>query len=450
MSLRHVGALVLGGFIAIPSAYAFEIGKAEGTITINRKPVKLKYAFAKKDKDFDEKDRWIVVLTDRAVSKAVLGDDQRMSKAVEKGDVVAAVLTFDEAKKLAQIEVKSKALQHKSMPLGDAAMKLTDLTFSATAIEGAAATTEDQTFFSDVAVMSAKFHAPLGAAGKFGDNASSAAELAASRPKIADGAALGTFTIDGRVIKLAHSIARTVPSPFDETKNDVEVVLTNEPITAEMLLEGGKLSAAVESGTLRGLKVTINSEEMPYHLRVLDPKAGFQISGTGIWNYDSYDFSDKHLSAKLFTTETRAFMDEHKYAYDVTFAVPVQSIRAPGERTVNASTGTKLPQGGGDPGKAYTAFDKAARSGNINEMKKYASKTRPMPDIPAAEMKEVIEMIKAMRPAKIKVAGGFIDGDHATLTVDGEESGSKAKMVGTIEMALEDGGWKILKEKWRQ
>ncbi|MBK5260696.1 MAG: hypothetical protein JJE51_13990 [Thermoanaerobaculia bacterium] len=450
MTLRHIGFLLLSVFIGIPSIFALDSGKAEGTVTINRKPVKLKYAFAKKEKDFDEKDRWVVVLTDRVVSRSVLGDEQRLKKAVENGEVVAAVLKFDEAKALEQVEVRSKALQHKSMPLGGTNFKLTGVAFSADAIEGSAATIEDQEFFSDVAAMSAKFRAPLGKDGKFGESAAATAELAASRPKIADGGASGTLKLDGATIKLMHSIARTKPNSFDEKKTDVVVLLTNEPVTAEMLLDERKMFAAVESGTLRGLKVTIDSDEKPYHLQMLDPKASFQLSGSGFWNFDAYDFSDQHVTAKFYTTEMQEFMDKHKYSYDVTFAVPVLAIKAPEELTIDASTGTKLPSGGGDAGKAYIAFDKASRAGNFNEMKKYASKTREMPDVSPAELKEMVEMMKAMRPAKVKVTGGFVAGDHATLSVDAEDPESKTKMRGTIEMAREDGGWKVLGETWRQ
>src|SRR5512140_1946508 len=117
MTFRPVGGLVLMLLLSAPCASALEMGRADGTVTINRKPVKLKYAFAKKEKDFDKKDRWIVVLTDRAVSRTLLNDDNRFQKAVAGGEVVAAMLRFDESKKLDQAEVRSKALQHKSLPI---------------------------------------------------------------------------------------------------------------------------------------------------------------------------------------------------------------------------------------------------------------------------------------------------------------------------------------------
>ena len=449
MKLRRIGSLMLTVLLAAPLASAVETGKADGTVTINRKPVKLKYAFAKKEKDFDKKDRWIVILTDRAVSHSLLDDSSRFSKAVENGDVVAATFRFDQGKKLDQAEVRSKALQHKSLPINVSQIKLTAPAFSADAIEAVAATTEEQSFFSDVATLDVKFRAPLGQE-KFGDNPAAAKELAASGPKISDGSASGTLEVDGTTVKLAHAIARTKRNAFDEKKKDVVVLLTQNPVSAEMFVDDDKLFSAASDGSVQGLLVTIDSDEKPYHLQVLNPKASMQMSGSGFFNFDATDFSDKHVAGKFFTTSEQDFMGKHKYTYDVTFAAPVQTIAVASEVTVDASSGTKLPAGGGDPGKAYLAFDKASRAGNLAEMKKSASTTRPMPEMSAEETKQMIEMMKLMRPAKLKITGGFVSGDHATLNVEGEDPSSKSKMHGTIEMAREGGGWKLLAEKWKQ
>lgn len=448
MTLRTVGALILCSLIAVPPALAIEKGIAEGTVTINRKPVKVKYAFAKKDKDFDEHDRYVVILTDRAVSKSLLNDDNRFSKAVENGEVVAAKLEFDSAKKLTQSEVKSKVLQHKALPISTGELKLTGVAFSDSSIAGAAATTSDQEFFTDVATLDVKFNAPLGV-GKFGDNALAAKELAGSGPKIADGGAAGTLKVDGAPVKLTHSIARLKPNAFDEKKKDVQVLITDQPVTMETFLDDEKLYGAVKDGKLQGLIVTIDSDEKPYHLQLLHPKSQMQLSGSGFFNFDPTDFSETHAAGRFFSNGEEDFMEKHKYSYDVSFAVPVQTVVLPEEVTLDASSGTKLPPGGGEPGKAYMAFDKAARAGNLNDMKKYGSKKNPMPDMKPDEMKQMIELMKLMRPSKIKVTGGFVSSDHATLMVEGEDPSSKSKTTGTIEMGLEDGAWRLLAEKWK-
>ncbi len=446
MTLRSLFALTLTALFLAPATFALEKGKADGEVVINRKPVKLKYAFAKKQKDFDENDQWVVMLTDRAVSKSLLNDSNRLDKAVKGGQLVVVVLQFDKEHKLSQAEARSKVLEHAAIPMSPMKMKLTGIAFGNESLDGAAATTEDEEFFSDVVTLDAKFSAPL-AADRFGENALAAKELAASGPKLADGTAAGTMTIDGASVKLAYAIARSKPNVFDEKKKDVEVLLSDQQLPAETFADDRKLFEAMNGGAIKGLVVTIDDEEKPYHVQILHPATSLQLSGSGIFEYDSFDYSQKHAAGRFFTNGMEDFGGgSHKYAYDVTFAVPVQTIVRPAEVTLDASNGTKLPAGGGEPGKAYMAFDKAARSGNIAEMKKLGSKTNPMPEMKPEELNAMIELIKIMRPAKVKVTGGFTSGDHATLSVEGERDSKKT--TGTIEMQKEDGGWHLLGEKW--
>jgi len=448
MSVRSLVAVVALTLLTPSLAFAVENGKAEGTITINRKAVKLKYAFAKKEKDSDEKEHWVVILTDRAVSRSVLADDSRLNKVVENGQAVAAVFRFDEGKQLEGVEIKSKALQHKSLTMDVSEVTVKGLTFTADAIEAGATTTADQSSFTDVATIDVKFRGMLGKDGKFGDNASAATELAASGPKLIDGGAIGTLTVDGSSVKLTHSLARSQPGTFDEKKTEWVVLLSDRPVAAEMFGDTSKLMSAVNEGALQGLVLTVNPDEIPYHLRFLHPKTSMQVSGSGFWNLDVTDFSDKRIAARFYTTEVRD-MGDHKYSYDVSFATPVEVTVAPKEMTVDASSGTKLPANGGEPGKAYSAFDKASRAGDLASMKKYASKTGPLPEMDAEELKQMLEIMKALRPVKVKITGGFASTDHASLSVEAENPFDKKKRNGTIEMAREDGAWKILNEKWK-
>ncbi|MEO8036546.1 MAG: hypothetical protein ABI837_19065 [Acidobacteriota bacterium] len=449
MTLRHLGALVICSLVAIPSAFAVESGRAEGTVTINRKPVKLKYAFAKKEKDSDEKDQWVVMLTDRGVSRSMLADSQRFNKAVENGQVVAVKLEFDAEHKLSQGQVMSKVLQHRSLPMMAGKMKVTSANFTASSVDGNVVTTEDQEFFSDVATLNVKFAAPLGAGDKYGDNPASAKELAASGPRLADGTAKGTLKVDGKTVTLTHVAARRAPNVFHEEKMDTILYITDQELPADGLAHEEKIDSAASAGTIHGLRLKIDEDESPAHLMFLLPDNNMQISGSGIFNFDATDFSDKHVTGRFYTTSEQDFMDKHKFSYDVTFATPVVTIIPPKEFTVDASNGTKLPANGGEPGKAYTAFDKAARSGNLNEMKKLASKTNPMPEMKPEEAKQMVELMKLMRPSKIKILSGYASADHATLTVEGDDPMDKSKAHGTVELAKEDGTWKLLKEQWK-
>jgi hypothetical protein len=109
-------------------------------------------------------------------------------------------------------------------------------------------------------------------------------------------------------------------------------------------------------------------------------------------------------------------MDGTTYTVDVRFGVDISAPPA----------GTALPAGGGDPGKALTAFLAAAQKKNWPAIKAGSS-----PDAlkmfdksynsPAENADSAADLLKAWIPSqKMKVAGGEVRGDVAVLDVEGE------------------------------
>jgi hypothetical protein len=109
--------------------------------------------------------------------------------------------------------------------------------------------------------------------------------------------------------------------------------------------------------------------------------------------------------------------------------------------------GKPLPAGGGAPGAAYMAMHEAALAGDVDGMMKLATKER------AVEMEKarkdpqfagMIELIKAMEPAEVRVVSGQADDTRAELQIAGKESDG-ATMKGTAKLLMEGGAWKIEK-----
>ena len=64
----------------------------------------------------------------------------------------------------------------------------------------------------------------------------------------------------------------------------------------------------------------------------------------------------------------------------------------------------------------------------------------------APEFKEMLPMIQAMTPKKIRITGGSVDGDSATLLV---ESLDEKNTTATVTLRREGGQWKLVKESWK-
>jgi hypothetical protein len=130
-------------------------------------------------------------------------------------------------------------------------------------------------------------------------------------------------------------------------------------------------------------------------------------------------------------------------ALERTRPLPSDSFDAPIAETV--SRGDPLPKGGGAPGKAYLALNKAVRADEIAKVKKLVSAERRAsmddPDFP-----KMFEVIKMMVPAKVKIVSGVSDGATATLEVEGEDGGNKTK--GKVYLIFEEKNWVVTREEW--
>ncbi len=138
--------------------------------------------------------------------------------------------------------------------------------------------------------------------------------------------------------------------------------------------------------------------------------------------------------------------DKEGPACDIEFEVPIIGDQA----HAPPLPGQPLPAGGGEPGKAYLALNKAMLTGDVDALAKLLAPAQ------AAEMQKArntpefgqqLLMMRAMTASKVRIKGGRIDGDHATLEFDGEEGGEPRS--GTVEMTRVDGRWTVVKESTR-
>jgi hypothetical protein len=121
---------------------------------------------------------------------------------------------------------------------------------------------------------------------------------------------------------------------------------------------------------------------------------------------------------------------------DLTFDLKVES------KVVR--TGTPLPANGGEPGKAALAHFAAIEKGNFAALKATAP-----PDVrkemeaaeKSGEAKEMFQMMREMSPKRVRILGGLLDGDEATLDFEGTMDGKPAK--GTVDLVKIGGVWYV-------
>jgi hypothetical protein len=116
------------------------------------------------------------------------------------------------------------------------------------------------------------------------------------------------------------------------------------------------------------------------------------------------------------------------------------------------------PAGGGSKdleatpqGKAYRALLKTVETGDYEGYKKaMVAEAAKTIDEQTKEMgmtpKKAMEFMKALAPTDVKLTDLKVDGKKATLSATGKSGGETN--WGTIELAEEDGVWKVGQQSW--
>jgi len=258
------------------------------------------------------------------------------------------------------------------------------------------------------------------------------------------GTANGTMTVGGKKTTLKYAVARNTPNHLEEGKTDIRVLLSNIPVTVEEFADIGKMMELSDSGNLTGIEVEITPEKKIISGQLYSPEfhlQGNSFSAVGMHEFKPTKFTKTALAGKLATSHESDF-NKVPFSYSATFNA---AVKAPKVAAPPKLKGTPLPAGGGDIGKTYLAFSKSIVAGDMNAVRSGVSAERAA-QMNTPDFKEMFPLVQAMEPKNIKITGGAVDGDTATLIATGTSDGDKA--AGTISMVREGGKWKVSKESW--
>jgi hypothetical protein len=250
--------------------------------------------------------------------------------------------------------------------------------------------------------------------------------------------ASGTLTVNGKEYALTNGHATPRKDPFDASRSTVFLVFTDQELPAGALFDEFELMKLADRG-ISGVTVQITEEKNSISGSFFSP--GFkkikQFSATGNQKIEITAMSSDRIAGTI-SVPPGDFFDE-EFAYSVEFDVPIERKPAP------VVKGKPLPAGGGDVGKAYEAYRKAVAAGDLPAIRLVVAadlvEATMEPDFP-----EMLEFIQMMQPKKIRITGGNIDGDNATLEVT---SLDEEHTTATVTMQREGGKWKMVKEAWR-
>jgi hypothetical protein len=136
-------------------------------------------------------------------------------------------------------------------------------------------------------------------------------------------------------------------------------------------------------------------------------------------------------------------------SFCVGFAFAADAGKEPAAANTTATAkATPLPADGGAPGKAYMEYCKAIQAGNMDSLRKLVSADRAK-QMDDPEFKKMFPMIQSMQAKDIKITGGTMSGNTATLNATGKDTMGGGVTTGTIDMVMEDNLWKVKQDSWK-
>ena len=219
------------------------------------------------------------------------------------------------------------------------------------------------------------------------------------------------------------------------------MLVTDQEVPVAALADEFEFMRWYDDAKLHGFRVLITDDKRVVSGNIYDPAMKHNgFSAVGSQEVALTAMTPQHIAGKITMPKGEFFGDT--YAYAATFDVPVAAVVPPKEEL----KGTPLPAGGGEPAKAYAAYSKAIASGDLAALKKLVSKERAS-QMDSKEFKEMFGLIQAMQPKNVKVTGGSVDGETATLLATAKEGNDTSN--GTITMVREGGAWKVQKDSWK-
>ncbi|MEA2162309.1 MAG: hypothetical protein QOK37_436 [Thermoanaerobaculia bacterium] len=271
--------------------------------------------------------------------------------------------------------------------------------------------------------------------------------IAVSLPMLAaSGSVNGSLTANGKTFALKHAYAQTRKSPFDKAKSVVELIVTDQELSPAAASDSIELMQAQDKQQLSGFTATFDDSKQIISATVFSPafKKMKQFSGVGMQKAVLTAMTSTRVAGSVSMAKPDDFFDEH-YQYNATFDLPIGKPAGPPPPPT--LKGTPLPAGGGEPGKAYTVYLKNLTAGDMKSFLGGVSAARAKEASSDPDFKKLFPLLQAMQPTGLKITGGAIDGNNATLLATGKDGDNISR--GTITMVRENGAWKVEKEEWK-
>ena len=243
------------------------------------------------------------------------------------------------------------------------------------------------------------------------------------------GTARGQLTLNGTSVVLQYAYATAQPGFFDESTEDVRVLLSDVPLDEEARHDVFALIHLARDGSAHAVEVVIDAQGQPISGGFYAPEFDGMISATGMHRFERDVLERTRIGGRLSTSGAHEFQGV-TYAYNVRFAAVIP--RPPTAEEIAAQLASP-------PARVASAAIAAALAGRRDEFLHLLDRgERAWFEADAAHLAAFVEDLAG---ASHVVGLTQQDANGALATVNGTRDG--VVIESTLELALVGGTWVI-------
>ncbi|HEY8131492.1 MAG TPA: hypothetical protein VII12_06335 [Thermoanaerobaculia bacterium] len=424
MTQRTWSAIAICCLLAV-SVEAVELGRAEGTVTVNGVVTELRFAYgrhAPSERPGAAEDI-VLLLTSQPLAASTVDNGAALYTMIKQGSLSTVEIRLDEKRQNIRTVIEHPGTAPINI-IGNI-VTVTPVIASQRLIEANVGASGDNYAFSS------KFRAAISASGGFAPNPAAAAaieKMPAPQPTAAPPAPV---PVAGKRLPRGGGDAGVAYLAFEKALRKGDVAAMKTLMTAQYAKEFDQVAAllpifrAMEPINIEVVGATIDGNTANLQLKGTPVAPGGSSSGT----------------ATVIKEGGRWKVAHREWIAGAAGAAAPQP-----PAIVPVTKGTTLPADGGAPGQAWREFDKAMSAGDVAGIKKHLTAEGAGK---FDQFKDLLDLMQGSRGVNAKVMGGLINADKATLQLKGSPA-TLAELTGsgTVTMVKENGAWKVAGEEW--
>lgn len=246
----------------------------------------------------------------------------------------------------------------------------------------------------------------------------------------------GFFRMGGNKQTYKHAVALSRDSG-EAGQRKVNVYLTTHPVDPKHGANGFDLDDGITEqlrevgGGMTRITINPDGKDGGMWFWVSEPSDTFNTSGFGKLTLTTN--TPTRLEGSHVLAEPEDFFDK-TYEFDLKFAVDLTDANF---------TGDPLPAGGGEPGKAWLAYQKAIIDGDVDAVRAQMGQMGEwmLPKDDPESSKSYLESMQSDAVRGAKISGGWLQGERAILKVDGKDGDGNTRR-GMVLLQRDGEQWK--------